>query len=579
MSDRNVAERSLSVIEEENEKLIAERDSARAELERMRESGGDQAATLRAELEQARKDLKDTSHKLASRHEHVAKLAPQLDEARKENEKLLARLTELEKTLAANNAESAKRIAALQEELKDAKAEVATARSASQAAEADAKKLRGQLQQAEKQVGKSDEIERRLEARQRELEVARQQVADLKQELQLDEEERKKVTEHAAALQAEAAELRKRAEEAEAAASGSRGLQGDVEQLTSKLSEKEDDNRALQRQLDSSRKELERLRALETEVETLERRHQESSAELVRVGGALANAETAAEKARDEIRALREKIDQANERRHEAEKQVVESRARLEAEQQLREEQNQRVRQLEEALQRERHTVDSSAPAAALESLSAQLATEREKWERVTGEKEVEIDNLRSKLAEGELRENELASQLEGIELSKQDVMRAKALAGQRRAQIERMQADVEGARRQAKEAETYWKTEMDEFRAAVASHLDAAERGEEGSDQRLQKLMEDMKVGLADKYAKLRRRNNKVEKDLRDTSDKLAAIERILARREEEEARLRKIIEELERKEKVPGSKPKAAKPAPRKKTAAKKSGARKKK
>ncbi len=298
---------------------------------------------------------------------------------------------------------------------------------------------------------------------------------------------------------------------------------------------------------------------------------------MTRVGGALANAETAAEQARNELLSLREKIEQANERRHEAEKQLAESRAKLESEHRIRDEQSWRIQLLEESLQRERQTVDSSAPAAALESLSAQLATEREKWERVTGEKETEIEELRAKLADGELRENELASQLEGIELSKQDVMRAKALAGQRRAQIERMQADVEGARRQAKEAEGYWKGEMDEFRAAVAEHLEAAERGDEGSDQRLQKLMEDMKVGLADKYAKLRRRNNKVEKDLRDTGDKLAAIERILARREEEEARLRKIIEELEKKEKLPGAK-KATKSGAARKPAAKKKASRKK-
>jgi chromosome segregation ATPase len=556
VSDRNVAERSLNVIEEENKNLIAQRDTARAELERMRQSGGDQAAALRAELEQAKKDLKNTEHKLTSRHEHVAKLAPQLDDAKKENEKLRARIAELEKSQGAEKGQSAKRVAGLEEALKDAKAEVATARSGRDAAEADANKLREQLKQSEKQVGKTDELQRKIEARDRELDVAKNQIADLKQELKVDEEERKKAAEelkaakaaeqeaadHAAELEDEAEGLRKRAEEAEAKVSQSGGLKNEFESLKGKLAEREDDNKALQRQLDASRKELERLRTLEDEVEELERQHTESSAELTRVGGALANAETAAEQARNELNALRDKIEQANERRHEAEKQLAESRAKLESEHRVRDEQSWRIQLLEESLQRERQTVDSSAPAAALESLSAQLATEREKWERITGEKESEIEDLRAKLAEGELRENELASQLEGIELSKQDVMRAKALAGQRRAQIERMQTDVEGARRQAKDAEAYWKGEMDEFRGAVAEHLEAAERGDEGSDQRLQKLMEDMKVGLADKYAKLRRRNNKVEKDLRDTGDKLAAIERILARREEEEARLRKI-------------------------------------
>jgi hypothetical protein len=176
-------------------------------------------------------------------------------------------------------------------------------------------------------------------------------------------------------------------------------------------------------------------------------------------------------------------------------------------------------------------------------------------------------------------RYTEVSSHFYGFLFSILAFWRQWARAAPRRAQIERMQSDVEGARRQAKEAEAYWKTEMDEFRGAVAEHMEAAERGDDGSDQRLQKLMEDMKVGLADKYAKLRRRNNKVEKDLRDTGDKLAAIERILARREEEEARLRKIIEELEKKERLPGAKKKAAKPGAAKKPAAKKKAARKKK
>jgi chromosome segregation ATPase len=109
------------------------------------------------------------------------------------------------------------------------------------------------------------------------------------------------------------------------------------------------------------------------------------------------------------------------------------------------------------------------------------------------------------------------------------------------------MQAEVESARRQAKDTEDYWKSEMDAFRGAVAEHLEAAERGDEGADQRLQKLMEKLKAGIADKYAKLRRRNNRVEKELQDVKDKLGAVERILAKREDEERRLRKLIDQLE--------------------------------
>ncbi|MCA8911324.1 MAG: hypothetical protein KDB82_06445, partial [Planctomycetes bacterium] len=133
----------------------------------------------------------------------------------------------------------------------------------------------------------------------------------------------------------------------------------------------------------------------------------------------------------------------------------------------------------------------------------------------------------------------------------------------------ERMQSDVETARRQAKEAETYWKGEMNEFQGLVAQHLLAAENAEEGSDQKLQKLMESMKVGIADKYAKLRRKANRMQKELDETKDKLTAVERILAKKEEEESRLNKIVEEMEERENVPGAKKTPAKKAATKKKA----------
>ncbi|MCA8945051.1 MAG: hypothetical protein KDB29_02375, partial [Planctomycetes bacterium] len=128
------------------------------------------------------------------------------------------------------------------------------------------------------------------------------------------------------------------------------------------------------------------------------------------------------------------------------------------------------------------------------------------------------------------------------------------------------------------KEAETYWKGEMNEFQDLVAQHLLAAENGEEGSDQKLQKMMESMKVGVADKYAKLRRKSNRMQKELDETKDKLTAVERILAKREEEEARLKTIIDELETRENVPGAKKKAAEEKPKKTPAKKKPAAKKK-
>lgn len=721
LKDRDIADRSLNVIEEENEKLRTERDAALRDLERMRESGGDNARALAAQVEELKKELQDTQTKLATRHEHVAKLAPELDAAKKENERLKARVSELEKAasteklrtdmdlanaeaartkaqnaleqahadlhsaqeerkslakeakelrakleelrdaqssqaeginsrvqeleaeleasgqrvhelekeLAAKSAseavlaEKGQRIAELEQELVDSRAEAVAADKARASLDEELKSLREKLSRAEKEAGASREQESRLQARDHQLEVAQRQLADLKEELKLEEEERaraaeqlkqardaeQRALEQVEQLEAELDDLRKRVQQAEQSAASKaaeleggirqeneqlrarndeitrkrdevlKGLEsavGEIDELKKALAERDVDARTVRGELEQARGELAGMKTLERELAELNRKHNEALTELARVGSSMTNAETAAEKTREEVQALRDKVEQANERRHEAEKQLIEARARLESEQHIRGEQANRLRQLEEALARERDTVDHSAPAAALESLSSQLATEREKWERVTGEKDRELDDLRKKVAEAELRESDLASQLEGIELSQQDVMRAKALAGQRRAQVERMQADVEGARRKAEESEKYWKEEMESFQQTVADHLAAAEAGEEGSDQRLQKLLETLKVGMADKYAKLRRKHTRTEKQLQETADKLAAVERILAKREEEESRLRKIVEELETREKVPGARKKKAaepdEPAPAKKKTSRK-------
>lgn len=356
---------------------------------------------------------------------------------------------------------------------------------------------------------------------------------------------------------------------------------GELDAMKEVLAERDVDLRTAQGERDEARKEadalrreVEGLRTLQKEIEALEAERNKAAEELLRVGGALTNAEQAAEKWRDEIDALKTKIEQSTEKRHEAEKQLVEARAKLDAEQEMRREHNRRIEQLEDALERERRQVDNSAPAEALSTLSSQLEQERTKWENRIAEREAELEDVRQRLLEAESRESDLSAQLEQVQLSKTDVNRAKALAGQRRAQIERMQSDVETARRQAKEAETYWKGEMNEFQKLVASHLEAAEKGEEGSDQKLQGLLENLKVGIADKYAKLRRKANRMQKELDETRDKLTAVERILAKKEEEESRLNKIVEEIEEREHVPGAKKKAAarKPAAKKKAPAKK-------
>jgi chromosome segregation ATPase len=555
-------------------------------------------------------------------------------------------------------------------QLKDAQAEVQTARAARDAAQQAAEQaaeqaeaMRKRIGELERNAGQADELQRRLEGRDRQIEVAQQQIADLKEELKLEEEERNRAAtqlqqardaetravEQLEAAEQEIAELKEKLAEADLAGSSqnealasqaetlreqlnaaqdaaeqagreAREARRNAEDLTEQLEKAQadaesarealekakadesalkplrDENAALKaRNEEITRKRDEVLRGLETavgELDALKEVIAGRDVDLRTARGELAESRAEAEQLRKQLEAkqaeasalagkstegereLRNKLEGATEKRHEAEKALVEAKARLESEQQMRAEQQRRIEQLEDALRRERDQVDKSAPAEALTTLSGQLASERQKWERLTEQKDREAAELQKKLDEAELRENELASQLESVELSQQDVMRAKAVAGQRRAQIERMQSDVEGARRQAKEAETYWKSEMTEFQQEVAAHLQAAENGEEGSDARLQKLMEKLKVGIADKYAKLRRKATRTEKELQQTQDKLAAVERIMAKREEEEARLRKLIEEMEARENIPGAKKPGSKPdtEPKKKPARKK-------
>ncbi|MBK9975034.1 MAG: hypothetical protein IPP14_09715 [Planctomycetes bacterium] len=676
LKEREIAERSLSVIEDENAKLLAERDRIRGQLDSMKSSGGEKAAQLAIQLEEARKQIADTDRKLAARHEHVAKLAPELDAAKQEVERLRKELAdankgleveaargnqaaeqlkkvqaerdahkaELEKQKAGNGASSAeldkvktelktteatraelakesKELRRLLEELNDAQKEdaegvadqVEALEKKLSEAESGRAKMQGRLEAAEKQLQEaqakaqseataaaaarkqmeeelrqakaraaeaeklskaSGDADRKLAARDQQLEVLQRQLVELKEELKLEEEERdrqsgdvlkareaeKRALEEAEKLERELGELEQKLAAAEARAkqtaqAAESVADGKVVQLENEIQSLRERNEQITAKRDDMVRGLERAVA---EIEELKRALAERevdkrtrAAELAEAQKAeqvaRAEAQKAAEAARAQLQQANEKAEKATEKRFEAEKQLVEARTLADSEKRHAQDLDRRIKSMEEDLRRERSNLDKSAPAAALESLNQQIASERSRLESEQARHQQEADTLHKRLAEAELRENELASQLEGIELSQQDVMRAKALAGQRRAQIERMQSDVEGARRQVKETETYWKGEMNDLGAMVKDHLEAAERGDEGADQKLVKLLETLKVGVFDKYATLRRKHNRTQKELDETSDKLKAVERLLAKREEEEARLRKAIDKVE--------------------------------
>jgi chromosome segregation ATPase len=422
--------------------------------------------------------------------------------------------------------------------------------SALRGAEMDSSAASGELAQVREQLGavtaerntaREDHARatRELEDARKELQRARERISEL--ETRLAEAEK---ADTADARKVQAA-LEKEREDLRITEAARQAMEKELNELRSLSEEMNRSNRAEAEAAMGRLHELER--ELSSASEALKERD-DARAEVVRLGAVVANAEIAAEKAREEVRELHARLATANEQRHSVEKALIEARARLESEHDVRAEQSQRIRRLEDDIERERKQLDDSAPRTALETLSAQLTAERAKWEARFGEAQKEAEALQQRLAEAELRESELASQLEAVELSRQDVQRAKALAGQRRAQIERMQADVESARRQARDAEDYWKGETLAFQKEVAAHLEAAEAGEEGADARMVKLLERLKVGLADRNAKLRRRNNRVEKELTELRDRVTAFERILLKRQEEESRLRKLIAELER-------------------------------
>jgi chromosome segregation ATPase len=537
----------LGAVQKHEQELAEELADAKAEAETAhsaRDAAQAELKTLNEKLQQALKDegkAAELQRKLEARDHQIGVAQQQLTDLRDE-----LKLEEEERARAAEDLRKAREAEerameqadALEREVEELKAKLA---EAEESATASADGLFSQLEELKGKLAESED-------------ARSSEVASLKEQLKKAGEESddaRELREENAGLKARNDEIARKRDEV------LNGLQAAVSELDAMkevLAERDVDLRTARgerdealKQADELRRELEGLKALQAEIDALEEKRQQAVDELLRANTTVANTEVAAEKARDEVRALKEKFEQAVEQRHEAEKQLVEARAKLDAEQELRREAKSRIEQLEDALQREREQVDKSAPAEALSSLSAQLANERTKWESRIAERESELEDMRSRLREAEGRESDLAAQLESVELSKQDANRAKALAGQRRAQIERMQSDVETARRQAKDSESYWKNEMNEFQAMVSSHLLAAENKEEGSDKKLQGLLEELGIGIADKYAKLRKRANRTDKELEETKDKLQAVERILAKREEEDSRVKKIVKELE--------------------------------
>lgn len=534
-----------------------------------------------ADLEQ---QLQDLTQSQTSDSEALKKSDSRLHELEEESEDLKAELETARNSLTVMEEEvasllkrmenSATGTEQLQSQLKNEKASNEDAERALKKAELERDELRQKLDDAElasselsKEIdevfNENDQFKKdqesaiiEKEALQKQLDGTEEQQLQLTQELQtLNEELATAKAENAASeeLLTQAAELEKendalkdRNEEIKRkrddVVNGLELATQEMTQLEKALAERDLDQRELRHQLDTANAKLE------------EALNDTSNSDALKTE--LQAAKDATEKSISEFSDLQKKLETAVEDRHSAEKDLVKAEAKIEADQGIRNEQSLRVKQLEDDLRRERDTVDRSAPAGALESLAGQMSDDRKHWEDENEAQRAELKDLRKRLTDAELLEGELSTQLESSQGNEKDANRAKALAGQRRSQIERMQKDVESARRQAKESEAYWKTEMAGFKNKLTEHLEAAERGDEDADKKLVKLMETLKVGVFDKYAKLRKSNNRLKKQHKDTKDTLSAVERILAKKQEEEDRLRKIVDRLESGIKKPAKK-----------------------
>jgi chromosome segregation ATPase len=289
------------------------------------------------------------------------------------------------------------------------------------------------------------------------------------------------------------------------------------------------------------------------ELEDARRQNAQLSNETDSLSTQLAEAQQDADKAE----AVAEKEKAA---RHEHEVALAEVRARLEAEIQVRLERDRRITALEAEVTEEREQRMNSAPASAMESLAAaveserkladdRLAAERDKWETRHKADLEELQRQRELTKEAEMEAAAIQDRIDEFEgksqEAKQESIEAKRLSGQRRAQIERMQSEVERARTSEHEKEVYWKSEMISLETKIRTHLEAAERKEPGADTRMVRVLEEVGVGVFDKYAKARKRLNKLEKDHEAAGVKIKTLQKIIDAHQKQGALLKKLEEQ----------------------------------
>lgn len=522
-------------------------------------------------LRDAQKERDEARRESERRQAEIEKLQALLDKQREKNREIDAQTQERVRAEAARD-EALRAVAALKSDNEKLGSQVEKlrekAREADEAAKARAQ-AEGQLQQAEAALKASTAEAQVLRARIEELEAHTADKIEIEKEV---------ASRSLSVLEAENERLRNRIDEITSKRDELRqGLEqavAEIKGLQEQLAKVGHEERGAEKQLAEAQKRLadaqDRIRELETErsalspaaataaqvareLEEARNANAQLRNELESVGHQLAEAQQDAEQAE----AIAEKEKTA---RHEHEVSLAEVRARLEAEIQVRIERDRRITALEAELSDEREKRMNSAPASAVESLAAavenerkladdRLAAERDKWETRHKADLEELQRQRELTKEAEMEAAAIQDRIDELEGKSQEAriesIEAKRLSGQRRAQIERMQAEVERARTSEHDKEAYWKNEMVALEDKIRKHLEAAERKEPGADTRMVRVLEELSVGVFDKYAKARKRMNKLEKEHEAAHVQIKTLEKIISAHEKQGALLKKLSEE----------------------------------
>lgn len=555
----------LEIARNERDGAYADLNIVKEALERERKLADQRAKSADPDLE-ARLHARDVQLTVAQQqildfkteiglHEEAAQNAQrERDEARREAAHKQGEIEKLQAQLEKQR-EKNRELEALKQERARAEAARDDAQRALEAAKAEQAKLSGQLEKSRERIAQleaqtADKIEIEKEVASRSLSVL--------------EAENERLRARVDEITLKRDELRVGLEQAVA----------EIKGLQEQLAKVGHEERGAEKQLAEAQKKLaeahDRIKELETERSALS----PAAATAAQVARELEETRTQVAQLSEETQSLQSQLNEALQdaeqaeaaaekekaARHEHEVSLAEVRARLEAEMQVRIERDRRITALEAELAEEREKRMNTAPASAVESLAAavenerkladeRLAAERDKWETRHKADLEELQRQRDLAQEAEQEVAALQDRIDELEGRSQEAklesIEAKRLSGQRRAQLERMQAEVERARNSEREKEAYWKSEMVALETKIREHLEAAERKEPGADTRMVRVLEEIGVGVFDKYAKARKRINKLEKEHEAAHVKIKTLQKVIEAHEKQGALLKKLEEQ----------------------------------